>query len=97
MRVRIIEARLKDSSDYDFIYDNAVHNTLGDYWKWAETSSGTVSFEKNWNDEGVYLVLEVDAVFEEPDDYALFKLTYGGKPFTKLQINNDMEGEFPHG
>jgi hypothetical protein len=96
MKVRIIEAKLKDDGDYDYIYDNAVHNTLNEYWKWAETSKGTVSFKKEYEDIGYTLTLCVDAVFEEPEDYALFKITYGGKPFTKLQINNMMEGQFVH-
>ena len=97
MKVRIIEAAVKDDGDYDYIYDNAVHNTINEYWKWAETSKGTVSFEKSWEDGSAFPKLCVDAVFEEPEDYALFKITYGGKPFTKLDINNMMEGEFVHG
>ena len=94
MKVRIIEAAVKDDGDYDYIYDAAVHNTLSEYWVWAETSKGTVSFEKSWEDDSAFPKLCVDAVFEEHEDYALFKLTYGGKPYTKLQINNMMEGQF---
>ena len=61
MKVRVIQATVKDDSDYDFIYDNAVQNTLKDYWTWAETSKGTVCFEKNYEDIGYSLTLCVDA------------------------------------
>ena len=96
MQIRVIEAAVKDDGDYDYIYDNAVQNTLNEYWKWAETSKGTVSFQKSYNDIGFRLTLCVDAVFEEPEDYGLFKLRFGVKPFTKLQLNNMMEGTFEH-
>jgi hypothetical protein len=94
---RIIQSRVKDDGDYDYIYDNAIHNTLNEYWKWAETSNGTVSFEKSWGDEYYDLTLCVDAVFEDADDYALFKITYGTEPYNQLEINSNMEGEFIHG
>mgnify|MGYP001276098582 CR=1 FL=1 len=96
MQIRVIEAAVKDDGDYDYIYDNAVHNTLNDYWTWAETSKGTVSFVKSWEEDSAFPKLCVDAVFEEPEDYALFKLRFGNKPFTKLQLNNMMEGHFEH-
>ena len=97
MKIRVIQASIKDDGDYDYIYDNAVQNTLNEYWTWAETSKGTVSFEKSYEDIGYTHTLCVDAVFEDKEDYALFKLTYSGKPYTKLQLNNMMEGEFIHG
>ena len=97
MKVRIIEATIKDDGDYDYIYDNAVQNTLNSYWKWAETSKGTVSFEKSFEDIAYKLTLCVDAVFEDKEDYALFKLAFNGKPYSKLNLNNMMEGEFVHG
>lgn len=96
MKIRVIEAPVKDDGDYDYIYDNAVQNTLSNYWTWAEHSKGTISFHKSFNDVGYQLTLCVDAVFDEPEDYAIFKLRFGGKPFTKLQINNMMEGHFEH-
>ena len=97
MKVRIIEANVKDDSDYDYIYDNAMQNTLEYLWKWAEHSKGTVSFEKSFEDIGYTLTLCVDAVFDQPEDYAVFKLAYDGKPYTKLELNNMMEGKFVHG
>lgn len=97
MKVRLIEASVKDDGDYDYIYDNAVQNTLKSYWSWAESSKGKVSFVKNYEDIGYTFTLCVDAEFEEQEDYALFKLAHGDKPFTKLVIDNMMNGEFTHG
>ncbi len=96
MKVRVIEAPIKDDGDYDYIYDNAVQKTLNEYWEWAEHSKGTVSFKKSYDETGYRLLLCVDAIFEEPEDFALFKLRFGIKPFTKLQLNNMMEGHFEH-
>jgi len=96
LKVRVIQATVKDDSDYDFIYDNAVQNTLKDYWTWAETSKGTVCFEKNYEDIGYSLTLCVDAKFDEPEDYALFKLLHGGNPLNKLVVDNKLEGHFEY-
>ena len=53
--------------------------------------------KKEYEDIGYTLTLCVDAVFEDADDYALFKITYGTEPYNQLEINSDMEGEFIHG
>ena len=94
MKVRIIEANVKDDGDYDYIYDNAMQNTLEHLWKWAENSKGTVSFEKSFEDIGYTLTLCVDAIFEDKEDFALFKLTFSEMPFTRLNITPEMEGYF---
>lgn len=94
LRVRIIEASVKDDSDYDHIYDAAVQNTLKPYFEWAETAKGTVSFEKNWDHDFAFPKMLIDAVFEEKEDYALFKLTYGHKPFSSLKLDNMFDGRF---
>ena len=94
MKVRIIEANVKDDGDYDYIYDNAMQNTLEHLWKWAEHSKGTVSFEKSFEDIGYTLTLCVDAIFEDKEDFALFKLTFSEMPFTRLNITPEMEGYF---
>ena len=52
-KIRVIEARVKDDSDYDYIHDQAMHNTLRKYFKWAEESGADVSFNKSWG-EGDY-------------------------------------------
>lgn len=90
---RIIECNVNDSSDYDWIYDNAVQNTLESYFKWAEEHEGQVHFEKSWGDPSYSLRLQVDAKFDDKDTYALFKLCYGSKPFNKL---NTTTLEFTH-
>ena len=94
MQIRVIEARVKDDGDYDYIHDNAMHNTLRKYFKWAEESGAKISFEKSFEDIGYTLTLCVDAIFEDKEDYALFKLTFSEMPFTRLNITPDMEGYF---
>tara|TARA_E500000331_G_scaffold214586_1_gene205788 strand:+ start:508 stop:792 length:285 start_codon:yes stop_codon:yes gene_type:complete len=84
MKIRIIEARVKDDADYDWIYDQALQNTLNEYFKWAENYEGKISFTKSWGDPSYDLVLNVDAEFTDAETFALFKLTYGDKPFNKL-------------
>jgi hypothetical protein len=96
MKVRIIEAVVKDDGDYDYIHDSATHNTLKQYWKWAEESGAKISFERNWGDSDYSLKLIVNAVFEDEQDYALFKIMFGHQPLNKLKINKDMEGYFIH-
>lgn len=93
MQVRIIEARVKDDADYDWIYDQALQNTLNEYFKWAESYPGKISFMKSWGDPSYDLVLNVDAVFTDKETLALFKLTYGDRPFNKLDAN---KMEFMH-
>ena len=39
---RIIECAVKDSSDYDWLYDNAIQTTLESYFKWADENGGTI-------------------------------------------------------
>jgi|TARA_R110001592_G_scaffold105459_2_gene296568 hypothetical protein len=93
MKIRIIAARVKDDADYDWIYDQALQNTLNDYFKWAEPYNGNISFIKSWGDPAYDLILNVDAKFEDKETFALFKLTYGDRPFNKLDTN---KMEFVH-
>ena len=93
-KIRVIEARVKDDSDYDYIHDQAMHNTLRKYFKWAEESGADVSFNKSWGEGDYSLTLCVDAIFEDKEDFALFKLTFSEMPFTRLNIKPDMEGYF---
>lgn len=97
MKVTIIDALVNDDADYEFITDNAMHNTLNELFKWAEESNVNVSFTKEYDKQGYGLRLLVKATFENQDDYALFKLAFEGKPFNKIDINKDMEGRFIHG
>jgi len=61
MKHRVIEARVKDDSDYDYIHDQAMHNTLRKYFKWAEDSGAKISFNKSWGEGDYSLTLCVDA------------------------------------
>ena len=97
MKVTIIDALVNDNADYEFITDNAMHNTLNDLFKWAEESDVNVAFTKEYDKEGYSLRLLVKATFESKEDYALFKLAFDGKPFNKIDINPNMEGRFVHG
>lgn len=91
---RIIECAVKDSSDYDWLYDNAIQTTLESYFKWADENGGTIHFEKSWADVSYGLTLRVDAKIDNAETFALFKLTYGNKPFNRLDTNTM---EFIHG
>ena len=51
-------------------------------------------FEKNWEHDFAFPRMLIDAVFEEKEDYALFKLTYGHKPFSSLKLDNMFNGRF---
>ena len=94
MKVLIIDSIVNDSADYEFITENAMHNTLRSLWDWAGKSSVSISFTKEYEKEGYGLRLLVWAEFENKEDYALFKLAFTGKPFNKLDINSDLEGRF---
>ena len=91
---RIIECNVTDSSDWDWIYDEAVQNTLANYFKWAEENDSDVNFEKSWGDVSYSLTMNVDAKFDNKDTYALFKLSFGNKPYNKLDTKTM---EFTHG
>ena len=91
---RIIECNVNDSSDWDWIYDEAVQNTLANYFNWAEEHKSEVHFEKSWADVSYSLTMQVDAKFDDRDTYALFKLTFGNEHYTKLDTH---KMEFTHG
>jgi len=94
-KLAVVECKVKDSSDYDYIYDSAIHNTLADYFKWAECCEKGVRFEKTFTDKEDYsFSLIVDAVFDSKKDLALFKLAFGDKPLNKLIIKENLEAYF---
>ena len=66
---RIIECNVNDSSDWDWIYDEAVQNTLKEYFKWADDNKGNINFEKSWADVSYTLTMQVDANFEDKDTF----------------------------
>ena len=94
-KVQIVNCRIKDDADFDYIYDNAIQNTLAEYFKWAECCEKNVHFEKSFTDKEDYnFFLKVNAVFDSKEDMALFKLAFGDTPLQKLEINDGMEAYF---
>jgi len=94
-KLQVVNCKVKDDSDFDYIYDNAIHNTLAEYFKWSECCEEGVRFEKSYTDKEDYsLSLMVDAVFDNKKDMALFKLAFGDKPKQKLIIKDGMEAYF---
>ena len=51
---RIIEAPINDNSDYDWMYDSALHNTLRTHFEWAKKSKIDIAFEKSYDGESGY-------------------------------------------
>ena len=94
-KVQVVNCKVKDDSDFDYIYDCAIHNTLADYFKWAECCEQGGRFEKSFTDKEDYsFSLMVDAIFDSKQDMALFKLAYGDKPLDKLIIKDGIEAYF---
>ena len=51
MKIKIIDCPINDSSDYDYLIDNALHNTLRDHFKISEQIGGDVNFVKTYDDK----------------------------------------------
>jgi len=88
--IEVIRCSIADSDDYSHIVDSAIHNTLGQLWKWAEEQGVNVSFEKHIeNDDASYsLLLRVTAKFYSDTDKALFKLSYSDLPYRQFSMNS---------
>lgn len=91
----VISCAIADSSDYDYMVDNAIYNTLGPLWSWAEEQGVKISFEKNIDNDlnTMSLRLMVTALFDEPAHYALFKLSFNELPYQKFSME-DMQPIF---
>lgn len=94
-RLPVISCAISDSSDYDYMVDNAIHNTLGPLWSWAEEQGVKISFEKHMDNDvaSMSLRLRVEALFEEPTHYALFKLSFSELPYQRFSMG-DMQPIF---
>lgn len=95
-RCRIVQAPINDDSDYDYIWENAIHNSLGPFWKFAEEATGTVHFEKHFDESpdaygGMELI--IDAVFDNKTDMAYFKLEFD-LPYNHILIDDNLESKF---
>ena len=94
-KVQVVNCKVKDDSDFDYIYDCAIHNTLAEYFEWTECCEKGVRFEKSFTDKEDYsFSLMVDAIFDSKKDMALFKLAFGDKPLNKLIIKDGIEAYF---
>ena len=94
-KVQVVNCKVKDDSDFDYIYDCAIHNTLAEYFKWTECCEQGVRFEKSFTDKEDYsFSLMVDAIFDSKKDMALFKLAFGDKPLRQLIIKDGIEAYF---
>jgi hypothetical protein len=94
-KVKIVDCKIKDDSDFDYIYDNAIQNTLAGYFKWAECCEEEVHFERSYSDKEDYsFSIMVHAVFDNKRDLALYKLAYGSEPLSKLIIKDGIEAYF---
>jgi len=84
----VINCSISDSSDYDYLIDSAIHNTLSPLWDWAKEQGVNISFEKNIDNhyESMSLRLRVVALFNEPTDYALFKLSFSELPYKQFTM-----------
>jgi hypothetical protein len=94
LKVKVIEAVINDDSDYDYITDSAMHNTLADFFKWSKEAGVKISFEKEFDNSDYSLKLIVWAILDNKEDYGYFKLMFDGAPFNKLDIKSDFEGRF---
>jgi len=94
-RFPVIFTSIADSSDYDIMIDNGIHNTLNPLWAWSAEQGIKLSFEKHiLNDPSTYsLKLRVDALFEDPAHLALFKLSFSKLPYKQFSMN-DMQPIF---
>ena len=91
----VIYTSIADSSEYDTMVDNGIHNTLGPLWSWANDQGINLSFEKHiLNDPSTYsLKLRVDARFKDPAHLALFKLSFSELPYKQFTMK-DMQPVF---
>lgn len=83
----VISARIPDDNDYSFVYENAIHNTIDQYWQWASTNQVGLSFSKHIDNDmsTMSLRLAVVAEFTAPEEMALFKLAFGNLPHTRIE------------
>ena len=84
----VISCAIADSSDYDYLIDNAIHNTIDPLWSWAEEQGIKISFEKSMDNDvtTMSLRLKVTALFEEHTHYALFKLSFSELPYKQFTM-----------
>lgn len=84
--VCVIRANVNDDADYEYMTDNAIHNTLQPYWKWAEDAGVNVEFTKEYDRQGYGLELLVIAKFDCDRDCKDFQINHFNQfPHKKMQ------------
>ena len=74
----IIECGVSDDADYEWLFDQAMYNTLEDYFAIADKMDIKAQFTKSYEDNLINgLTLKVEAKFDSETDLAAFKLACG--------------------
>jgi hypothetical protein len=74
----IIECGVSDDADYEWIFEQAMHNTLSNYFDVTKKMNIDAEFTKSFEDNLVSgLTLKVEAKFKDQVDLAAFKLACG--------------------
>jgi len=82
----IIKANVNDDADYEYLTENALHNTLRPYWKWAEDANVEVTFTQEYDRQGFGLEMLVYANFENDQDCKDFQINHLNQfPHKKMQ------------
>jgi len=85
-RLCVISANVNEDADYEYLTENAIHNTLQPYWKWAEEASVDVTFTQEYDRQGFGLQLLVFATFECDQDRKDFQVNHLNQfPHKKMQ------------
>lgn len=95
----IIKAPAPRDADYEMITDTAIHNTLKEYWKWAEETGVNLQFQVKYPDEQEYYSdesMHVYAEFNTEQDYNDFTICHIWQlPKTELNLaSEDWRYEF---
>ena len=77
--VCIINACVNDDADYEYVTENALHNTLQPYWKWADDADVNINFSAEYDKQGYNLMLIVVAKFDNEQDCKDFQVNHLGQ------------------
>lgn len=87
-KVLVIETRAPTDSDYEYITDTAIQNTLSEYFKWA--GNRDVKFKLKYPESDYDGKMQVYAEFTDTTDLAEFKLMYQWDlPKKKLDLSQE--------
>jgi len=77
-KIAVIKAQAPKDSDYEYITDAAVQNTLKEYWDWAEEVGAELQFSISYPEAAwVYgHMMHVNAEFNNEQDYKDFVVQF---------------------